>query len=118
LRVISNWLFTLRSWLGVANGNWLFFATGRLALGNCNFSQSVFFCDLALLAFFGVPPTSQAGSFNITVAGGVVGGGIEYALYNNWSVKTEYLHVNFASRSSLEPATVLSPHVANGHKPA
>jgi opacity protein-like surface antigen len=103
----SNWLFTLRPRLGVANGNWLFFATGGLALGNFNFSQSVFFSDLLLLGFFGVPPTSQAGSFNATVAGGVVGGGIEYALSNNWSVKSEYLYVNFASRSMTETAVLV-----------
>lgn len=103
----SNWLFTLRPRLGVASGNWLFFATGGLALGNFNFSQSVFYSDVALLAFFGIPPTSQAGSFNATVAGGVVGGGIEYALSNNWSVKTEYLHVNFASKSMTETGVIL-----------
>ena len=54
----------------------------------------------ALLFFNGNshPPTSQTGSFNATVAGEVVGGGIEYALSNNWSVKSEYLYVSFASR--------------------
>jgi opacity protein-like surface antigen len=103
----SNWLYTLRPRLGVANGHWLIFATGGLALGNFNFSQSVFYNDTALLAFFGIPPTSQAGSFNSTVAGEVVGGGIEYALSNNWSVKSEYLYVNFASRHMTETGVIL-----------
>jgi outer membrane immunogenic protein len=103
----SNWLYTLRPRLGVANGHWLVFATGGLALGNFNFSQSVFYNDTALLFFFGIPPTSQAGSFNTTVPGGVVGGGIEYALSNNWSVKSEYLYVNFASRHMLETGVIL-----------
>jgi len=103
----SNWLYTLRPRLGVANGHWLIFATGGLALGNFNFSQSVFYNDTALLAFFGIPPTSQAGSFNATVAGEVVGGGIEYALSNNWSVKSEYLYVNFANRHMTETGVIL-----------
>jgi outer membrane immunogenic protein len=60
-----------------------------------------------VLALLGIPPTSQSGSFNATVAGGVVGGGIEYAMSKNWSVKSEYLYVNFASRSMTETNVVL-----------
>jgi opacity protein-like surface antigen len=98
----SNWLFTLRPRLGFAYNNCLIYATGGLAVGNFNFSQSVLFSDILLFNNFGIPPTTQTGSFNATVLGGVVGGGVEYALSNNWSVKTEYLHVNFDSRSMTE----------------
>jgi opacity protein-like surface antigen len=103
----SNWLFTLRPRLGVANGHWLIFATAGLALGNFNFSQSVFASDIAVLAALGIPPTSLSGSLNTTVAGGVVGGGIEYALSKNWSVKSEYLYVDFASKSITETNVIL-----------
>jgi outer membrane immunogenic protein len=44
---------------------------------------------------------------NTTVAGGVVGGGIEYALSKNWSVKSEYLYVDFASKSITETNVIL-----------
>jgi opacity protein-like surface antigen len=103
----SNWLLTLRPRLGVANGHWLIFATAGLALCNFNFSQSVFASDIAVLGPLGIPPLSQSGSFNTTVTGGVVGGGIEYALSKNWSVKSEYLYVDFASRSMTESNVVL-----------
>jgi outer membrane immunogenic protein len=100
----SNWLFTIRPRLGFAYGNWMVYATGGLAAGNFNFSQSVFYSDVGL----GGPATTQTGSFNSTVTGGVVGGGIEYALSTNWSVKTEYLHVSFDSRSMIEAGTLFT----------
>ena len=103
----SNWLFTLRPRLGVANDHWLIFATAGLALGNFNFSQSVFASDIAVLALLGIPPTSLSGSFNATVVGEVVGGGIEYALSKNWSVKSEYLYVNFGNKSMTETGVIL-----------
>jgi len=99
----SNWLFTLRPRLGFAYDHWLIYATGGLAAGNFNFSQSVLYSDVGLIIMgVSIPPTTPTGSFNATVAGGVVGGGVEYAISSNWSVKTEYLHVSFGSRSMTE----------------
>jgi opacity protein-like surface antigen len=98
----SNWLFTLRPRLGFAFDHWLIYATGGLATENFNFSQSVVYADLALVGPPPIPPATQAGSFNATVVGGVAGGGVEYAISSNWSVKTEYLHVSFGNRSMME----------------
>jgi opacity protein-like surface antigen len=104
----SNWLFTLRPRIGVASDHWMVYATGGLAYANFNFSQSVFYSDVLLTAFNILPPMTQTGSFNTTVPGAVVGGGIEYALSNNWSVKTEYLHANFGSRTMTEASPVFT----------
>jgi outer membrane immunogenic protein len=38
------------------------------------------------------------------VTGWTAGGGIEYALTNNWTVKAEYLHVDFGTRTASSSA--------------
>jgi outer membrane immunogenic protein len=53
----------------------------------------------------GFPFTASATSFT---TGWAVGGGVEYALYGSWTVRAEYLHVGFPSRSAS--ATVAGPN--------
>jgi opacity protein-like surface antigen len=79
----SNWLFTARPRLGYAVYNWLFYVTGGVAVT----SQSATF-------MFGDKGV-EAGTFATTKAGGVVGGGVEMALSDRWSVKGEYLFADF-----------------------
>jgi len=107
----ANWLFTLRPRVGFAFGNSLFYATGGLAVANFNFSQSVFFQNHFFLGQILLPPTTQNGSFNTSVPGWTVGGGFEYALSNNWSVKAEYLYVAFPNRSVVETDELFTPIV-------
>ena len=80
----SNWLFTARPRLGYAVNNWLFYVTGGLALT----SQSATF-------IFADGGGNEAGTFATTRVGGVVGGGVEMALSDRWSVKGEYLFADF-----------------------
>ena len=91
--VSSNWLFTARPRLGIANGNMLTYLTGGLAVSNFSFSESV------LLA--GTGP-ALAGSVSTTAVGWVAGGGVEYALSWNWSIKAEYLYVSFANQTASQ----------------
>jgi outer membrane immunogenic protein len=83
----STWLATVRPRLGWASSYWLFYATGGLAFSNVSFAQSIIL----------VPP--QAGAFSNTMGGWTVGGGIEYALSRNWSIKGEYLYIDFMNQS-------------------
>ena len=43
---------------------------------------------------------TNAGSASTTAVTGVVGGGLEYAFDNHWSLKGEYLYVPLKSQAS------------------
>lgn len=100
---------TIRGRVGYAFNRLLIYATGGLAVTGQNFSR-----DLAW-SYIDPCPTSgdglhqcHVGSISRTLAGWSVGGGVEYALTNNWTVKAEYLHADFG-RTSL---TTFNPAVS------
>ena len=108
--VESNYLFTLRPRAGIAVDRALFYVTGGLAVGNEKFSQS--FSHF----FVNTPTSSESGSISKSKVGWTVGGGIEYAVTNNWSAKIEYLHVdlgsvNFNAANNLFPIFTASNSV-------
>jgi outer membrane immunogenic protein len=86
----ANWLATARGRIGVAASNWLFFATGGAAFTGLKGSFS----------FADNNPTTEAVSLSNSKTGYTLGGGIEAALWSRWSVKAEYLYVNFGSASA------------------
>jgi outer membrane immunogenic protein len=83
-----DWLGTARARAGFAAGQSLFYATGGLAVGRVK-SQYIF--DVTSSSG---PPDHLVFSSSSTRAGWTVGGGGEFALSRNWSVKAEYLHVD------------------------
>jgi outer membrane immunogenic protein len=88
----TDWLFTARPRIGYANNNWLFYATGGLAVtdlhGNFTFTDNV------------GPGHTESGSVSSTKVGYAVGGGIEAGLWSRWTVKAEYLFVDFGRVST------------------
>jgi opacity protein-like surface antigen len=98
----SNWLFTARPRIGWANDNWLIYATGGLAVTTLN-AQSAYSDDV-----FG---SSESGLISSTRAGYAVGGGVEAGLWDRWSVKAEYLYVNFSTTSATSNNLVAFPAV-------
>ncbi len=73
----DSWLGTARARLGYAGwNNWLPYLTGGLAVGDIKANNSAL------------------GSASKTNFGYALGGGVEYALWTNWSVKLEYLYVD------------------------
>jgi outer membrane immunogenic protein len=88
----TTWLATERGRVGFAANNWLIYATGGAAFTNLRASFS--YVDNFATG------DSEAASLSSTKVGAVVGGGVEWALWRNWSVKTEYLFVNFGSVST------------------
>ena len=87
----TNWLFTLRPRIGAAFSNWLVYATGGLAVTDLEshfvYSHTQFLTGSA---------SGQAGHW---VAGWTLGGGLEWAILPNWTVRAEYLYVRFDSVS-------------------
>jgi outer membrane immunogenic protein len=80
---------TTRGRIGYAYGNWLPYVTGGVAYGDVHIQDSA--------------GAVHAGT---TRAGWTAGGGIEYALNQNWSVRAEYLYIDLGS-GGVPCATVL-----------
>jgi outer membrane immunogenic protein len=84
----TDWLFTLRGRLGfLATPDWLIYATGGLAVTNLQVTNS--FTDATNAG------ASESASTTTNKVGWTVGGGVQWALSRNWSVKAEYLYLNF-----------------------
>jgi outer membrane immunogenic protein len=77
----NDFLSTVRGRFGLAVDRLLPYATGGLAVGNIKATDA---------AFTGVDKTRE---------GWTVGGGLEYALAPNWSVKAEYLWVDLGKEN-------------------
>jgi outer membrane immunogenic protein len=85
------WFGTLRGRAGVTFDRVLLYATGGLAVGEIKAN----YVD-GTLGGTTLNPLAT-GSFNTTRAGWVVGAGAEAALGRNWSIKAEYLHMDFGN---------------------
>ncbi|MPZ56919.1 MAG: outer membrane beta-barrel protein [Rhizobiales bacterium] len=81
-----SWLGTLRARLGVTfTPTVLAYVTGGLAYGEHELALSV-------VAPAAAPPMNSRATSRETLVGWTVGGGLEWALWENWSVKAEYLY--------------------------
>jgi outer membrane immunogenic protein len=116
-----DWFGTVRARLGVLPmERLLVFATGGLAYGETNRNSSV----TTLGAGFnqGVNPDGSSiscvtgacvgGAGSRTSAGWTAGGGLEYAIWNNVTVKAEYLYVNLGNQTIH--LTTVPPASGNG----
>jgi outer membrane immunogenic protein len=82
---------SIRGRLGVAWDRALIYATGGVAFGGFNTNVSFNGNGAAGVPFF------ANGSVSSTRTGWTVGGGIDYAVTNNWSIFAEYRYTNFGS---------------------
>jgi outer membrane immunogenic protein len=96
IQVTSNdtWITTLAGRLGVAYDRTLFYAKGGGAwIGNNGFTVT----NLTTGA-------SITGSNSNTISGWLIGGGLEWAFANNWSLKAEYDYIGLNGRTFTVPA--------------
>jgi outer membrane immunogenic protein len=91
----SHGLSTVRGRVGIANGQWLFFATGGAAFANPTFRDFISFPP----GSFGPPSSFNAESNSGTITGWTEDGGVEFFFMPQWSVKTEYFTWNFDTTS-------------------
>jgi outer membrane immunogenic protein len=85
----TDWLFTVRGRVGWAFSNLLLYTTGGLAVTDLHASNS--FSDNLFW------PAGFSWSRSQVKAGWTLGGGVEWGVNRNWSVKAEYLYVKFGS---------------------
>jgi outer membrane immunogenic protein len=85
----TDWLFTLRGRLGWAANNLLLYATGGLAVTNLKYGE----------VFTDTIGASEAVNYSKTKAGWTIGAGAEYGISRNWTVKAEYLYLDFGGLS-------------------
>jgi len=89
-KVETNYFGTVRARLGYAvMPNFLLYVTGGLAYGEMN------------TTFTGIPQAGQAYQFSTSTVktGYAVGGGLEYAFTNNWTVRGEYLYYDLGNNN-------------------
>jgi outer membrane immunogenic protein len=104
-----NWFGTLRPRLGyTVLPSLLIYGTGGLAYGNVSSSATSDFLPVGTAAY---PASSSS-----TRVGWTVGGGLEYALSKNWTVRTEYLYMDLGSSSTIADPTPANPPFQVGYK--
>ncbi|HJT31945.1 MAG TPA: outer membrane beta-barrel protein, partial [Pirellulales bacterium] len=83
-------LSTVRGRIGYAFDRALFYGTGGFAMGDYSTTRT----QLTGTAPFGTATPGTAETFSALRLGWTAGGGIEYALGANWTVRAEYLFVD------------------------
>jgi outer membrane immunogenic protein len=96
MRQDVNWLATARGRLGYVWGPGFLYATGGAAWANIDYRANT---------TEGLDPCGGYGcslpaNFNATRSGWTVGGGYEWAVMSNWSLRGEYLYYNFGGASA------------------
>jgi outer membrane immunogenic protein len=104
--VNTNWLFTARPRAGFTLGPVLVYGTGGIAITNAGYE--VLFTDSFATAHENalIKPSAKNGW--------IAGGGAEFRLSHDWSLKTEYLHANFGTAATVTSnnLTAFTPAIA------
>ena len=110
------WFGTVRARLGyLPVDKLLAYVTGGFAYGRVqqaatyvNNSAGVFFSSSGSYSFqCNSGQTCLAGSSSTTATGWTLGGGLEYAIWQRWTLRAEYLHISLSSRSVTETALMI-----------
>ncbi len=96
----TNWVATIAARFGWAADHWLFYgkAGGGWVGNNSGFTVT----NVTTGASFG-------GGGGNSVGGWLLGGGVEYAINNNWSLKGEYDFIGLSNRNFAIPVVVGGP---------
>jgi outer membrane immunogenic protein len=85
-----NWTGTGTATVGIAHNNWLLYGKAGAAVENTNYTET--FSALGTTVFSGTGSDKNR-------VGWTVGTGIEWAFYQNWSVKAEYDYLDFGNHN-------------------
>jgi outer membrane immunogenic protein len=106
----TNWTGTATSTLGIAHDRWLVYGKAGVAWSHTNYTENSTVA-LALGPGFTTGLFSGTGSENRI--GWTVGTGVEWAIWNNWSVKVEYDYLDFGNKTVAVNGTLL-PAIGGG----
>jgi outer membrane immunogenic protein len=90
------------AWIIWCTGNWLIYTKAGVAYAHTNYTDN--------WVGGGLPLFTGADSENRV--GWTVGAGVEWAFWNNWSVKAEYDYLDFGNKTVAINGTVL-PGIVN-----
>jgi outer membrane immunogenic protein len=93
-----NWVGTTRARIGYAFDSLLVYVTGGIAYGD---AQAHWTQSATSGAQWDVSNTMRAGT--------VLGGGVEYMITNNWSLRAEALHVTFNRTQAVDVTPASAP---------
>jgi outer membrane immunogenic protein len=92
------WFGTVRARTGIlATPTWLLYATGGLAYGGIHSNEIVTTVVPVPAGFAAIGAITATANFNTTKAGYAAGGGVEGVVSGNWTVKLEYLFMDFGA---------------------
>jgi outer membrane immunogenic protein len=115
------WFATFRGRVGFTPADsWLLYATGGAALGSFKYSATSSGTVVLTTSgggFVGAATQSLSASETATRVGWAIGGGVEKAIDKAWSVKAEYLYLDFGTRTfltntGLDASIQLRDHIA------
>jgi outer membrane immunogenic protein len=94
----THYLATVAPRVGYAFGKWLPYVTGGFAMGDLDFSQKLH--NLPANGFY-----EEGGNETDVNPGWMVGGGLQYAVADHWSVRAQYEYVDLGSVSFDAPGS-------------
>jgi len=102
----TKWTATATSTVGIAHDRWLIYGKAGVAWAKTDYTDN--------WTIVGVPLFSGTGSTSSSSqVGWTVGTGVEWAIWNNWSVKAEYDYLDFGNKTATINGSVL-PGVGTG----
>jgi outer membrane autotransporter protein len=102
LTVDTKWVGTATSSVGIAHDRWLIYGKAGVAWDHNTYTDN--------WNIVGVPLFTGTGTDNRV--GWTVGTGVEWAIWNNWSIKAEYDYIDFGNKSVAINGSIL-PTIAN-----
>jgi outer membrane immunogenic protein len=96
----TKWTGTATSTVGIAHDRWLIYGKAGVAWAKTDYTDN--------WAIVGFPLFTGTGSTNSSSqVGWTVGTGIEWAIWNNWSIKAEYDYLDFGNKTTAINGTIL-----------
>jgi outer membrane immunogenic protein len=100
ITVNNKWAGTATSTVGIAHDRWLVYGKAGVAWSKTDYTDN--------WTIVGVPLFSGTGSTSDSnQVGWTVGTGVEWAIWNNWSIKAEYDYLDFGNKTVAVNGTIL-----------